>query len=82
MTKQSFTIIDLLHTGNLYTLNSYANMFTINDSIFPNTWTQFSNPKFNYYKKSQLVTITSADYDAKSLNNKWFSQMGQNNIAK
>ena len=33
-------------------------------------------------KKSQLVTITSADYDEKSLNNEWFSQMGQNNIAK
>ena len=41
-------------------MNSYAKMFTINDSIFPNTWTQFSNPKFNYHKKSQLVTITSA----------------------
>ena len=36
MTKQSFTIVDFI-TGNLYTLNSYAKMFTINDSIFPIT---------------------------------------------
>ena len=35
-------------------------MFTIEDSIFPNTWTQFSNQKLNNHKKSQLVTITSA----------------------
>ena len=35
-------------------------MFTIDDSIFPNTWIQFSNPKLNNHKKSQLVTITSA----------------------
>ena len=38
-------------------------MFTIEDSIFPNTWIQFSNPKLNNHKKkkkNQLVTITSA----------------------
>ena len=35
-------------------------MFTIEDSIFPNTWIQFSNPKLNNHKKSQLVTLTSA----------------------
>ena len=35
----------LLHTRKLYTLNSYAKMFTVEDSIFPNTWIQFSNPK-------------------------------------
>ena len=28
--------------------------------FFPNTWIQFSNPKLNYHKKSQLVTFTSA----------------------
>ena len=50
----------LLHTRKLYTLNSYAKMFTVEDSIFPNTWIQFSNPKLNYHKKSQLVTFTSA----------------------
>ena len=35
-------------------------MFTIEDSTFPNTWIQFSDPKLNNHKKSQLVTITSA----------------------
>ena len=35
-------------------------MFIIEDSIFPNTWIQFSNPKLNNHKKSQLVTIISA----------------------
>ena len=37
-------------------------MFTVEDSIFPNSWIQFSNPKLNYHKKkkSQLVTFTSA----------------------
>ena len=35
-------------------------MFTVEDSIFPNTWIQFSNPKLNLHKKSQLVTCTSA----------------------
>ena len=35
-------------------------MFTVEDSIFPNTWIQFSNPELNKYKKSQLVTFTSA----------------------
>ena len=37
-------------------------MFTVEDSIFPNTWIQFSNPKLNIKKKkkSQLVTFTSA----------------------
>ena len=53
-------------------------MFTDNDSIFPDTWNQFSNPKFNYHKKSQLVTNISADYDAKSLNYEMIVQMGQN----
>ena len=37
----------LLHTRKLYTLNSYGKMFTVEDSIFPNTWIQFSNPKLN-----------------------------------
>ena len=27
--------------------NSYAKMFTVEDSIFPNTWIQFSNPELN-----------------------------------
>ena len=35
-------------------------MFTIEDSISPNTWIQFSNPKLTFIKKSQLVIITSA----------------------
>ena len=47
MTKQSLQLYTLLHTRKLYTLNSYANMFTVVDSIFPNTWIQFSNPKLN-----------------------------------
>ena len=54
MTKQSFTIIDFITSGNLYTLNSYAKMFTIEDSIFPNTWIQFSNPKLNNHKKKSV----------------------------
>ena len=38
MTKQSLQLYTLLHTRKLYTLNSYAKMLTVEDSIFPNTW--------------------------------------------
>ena len=45
MTSSRLQLYTLLHTRKLYTLNSYAKMFTVEDSIFPNTWIQFSNPK-------------------------------------
>ena len=45
--KQSFTIIYFITYRKLYTLNTYAKMFTVEDSIFPNTWIQFSNPELN-----------------------------------
>ena len=47
MTKQSFTILYFITYRKLYTLNTYAKMFTVEDSIFPNTWIQFSNPELN-----------------------------------
>ena len=42
---KSFTIIYFITYRKLYTLNTYAKMFTVEDSIFPNTWIQFSNPE-------------------------------------
>ena len=47
MTSSHLQLYAFLHTRKLYTLNSYAKMFTVEDSIFPNTWIQFSNPKLN-----------------------------------
>ena len=44
---KSFTIIYFITYRKLYTLNTYAKMFTVEDSIFPNTWIQFSNPELN-----------------------------------
>ena len=51
-------------------------MFTVNDSIFPNTWIQFSNPELNYYKKSQLVTFHICKYvKIKQGHYKYFSEL-------
>ena len=51
-------------------------MFTVEDSIFPNTWIQFSNPELNKYKKSQLVTFTSAMLNVRKQGHyKYFSEL-------
>ena len=51
-------------------------MFKVEDSIFLNTWIQFSNPELNLYKKSQLVTFTSAMLNVRKQGHyKYFSEI-------
>ena len=58
-------------------------MFTVEDSIFPNTWIQFSNPELNYYKKSQLVTFTSAMLNVRKQGHyKYFSELPLKHLTK
>ena len=45
MTKQSFTIIYFLHSRKLYTLKSFAEMFTVEDNIFQTLGYSSVNPK-------------------------------------
>ena len=59
MTKQSFTIIYFITFRKLYTLKSFAEMFTIEDNIFHSLGYSSSNPKLKTKIKSQLVTFTS-----------------------
>ena len=58
-------------------------MFTVEDSIFPNTWIQFSNPELNKYKKSQLVTFTSAMLNVRKQGHyKYFSELPLKHLTK
>ena len=58
-------------------------MFTVEDSIFPNTWIQFSNPELNKYKKSQLVTFTSAMLNVRKQGHyKYFSELSLKHLTK
>ena len=60
MIKQSFTIIDFITSKNSIHFNSYAKMFTVNDSIFQTPGHSSVTQNLTIIKKSQLVTITSA----------------------
>ena len=58
-------------------------MFTVDDSIFPNTWIQFSNPELNLYKKSQLVTFHICKYvKIKQGHYKYFSELPLKHLTK